>query len=163
MKLEEVLFNPRNIILHFVSPLGPLWMQVSMLSPLKTDHHLLRSSQLQPLTHTVAQVYSQGEWENSVCQVNKEVKSSIYRSCSLSSDTVLFQKDARAFKVGLAIDFGSYVLVFSTLDGLYAVGCQCFPFTHKFLISCDFSHIIPLHAKVYQDSIWTFSRITRTF
>ncbi|KAH9915385.1 hypothetical protein B0H21DRAFT_665055, partial [Amylocystis lapponica] len=53
--------------------------------------------QIQLHTHTMAQVYNQKQWDDNIGNIN----------C-----------DNRKFRVGLALDFGEYVLAFLTLDNL---------------------------------------------
>ncbi|KAJ8521068.1 hypothetical protein ONZ45_g2221 [Pleurotus djamor] len=56
--------------------------------------------QVQLLTHTVVQVYTASEWHDRIAKVAKE---------------------ERGFRVGMALDFGEYVLAFVTLDLLFKV------------------------------------------
>ncbi|KAH7919662.1 hypothetical protein BV22DRAFT_1050902 [Leucogyrophana mollusca] len=76
LNLQGVHTSPRNVILN----LGKLWLQVQL--------H----------THTLPQVYTRSQWDDSIAVVD-----------SMS----------RGFKVGIALDFGEYVLAFDTLDNIY--------------------------------------------
>ncbi|TFY56017.1 hypothetical protein EVJ58_g7891 [Rhodofomes roseus] len=74
--LLSVERTPRSVILDF----GPLKFQI----------HLQ--------THTMAQVYTRGQWDDEICQVNEMT---------------------RGFKIGMAFDFGTCVLAFPTLDKIF--------------------------------------------
>ncbi|KAJ3551827.1 hypothetical protein NM688_g4485 [Phlebia brevispora] len=56
--------------------------------------------QVQYLTHTSVQLFSSAQWYDSVTQVNRET---------------------RGFKIGLALEFGDFVLAFVTMDQLLQV------------------------------------------
>ncbi|KAF4586208.1 hypothetical protein EYR38_010482 [Pleurotus pulmonarius] len=56
--------------------------------------------QVQLLTHTIAQVYTLSQWRDSISKIDKDI---------------------RGFKVGMALDFGDYVLSFLTIDLVFRV------------------------------------------
>ncbi|KAI0648711.1 hypothetical protein C8Q79DRAFT_465257 [Trametes meyenii] len=58
------------------------------------------SFQIQLLTHSLAQPYTRDQWDEEVAQV----------SCA---------QNARGFRVGIAFDFGNYVLAFLSADNLW--------------------------------------------
>ncbi|KAH7919681.1 hypothetical protein BV22DRAFT_1050885 [Leucogyrophana mollusca] len=74
--LHGIHASPRNVILDLTA----LWLQIQL--------H----------THTLAQIYTRSQWDNSIAKVDSTI-------CG--------------FKVGMALDFGEYILVFDTLDNIF--------------------------------------------
>ncbi|KAF4606217.1 hypothetical protein EYR38_000266 [Pleurotus pulmonarius] len=91
-RLVGVHFNPRNVLLQFNS------------SSLHEETAGQWWMQVQMLTHTVLQVYDADQWGRA--------------SQKLTNDHCT-QK--RGFKIGMALDFGDYVMAFLTMDNLFRV------------------------------------------
>ncbi|KAF9487356.1 hypothetical protein BDN71DRAFT_1594545 [Pleurotus eryngii] len=91
LELVDVHFHPRNLILQFRTLNKQLGEK-------------MQSSQLwmqvQMLTHTVVQLYTHSQWHDSLAKVSKK---------------------KRVSNVGIALDFGKYVMAFMTMDLLLTV------------------------------------------
>ncbi|KAH7906202.1 hypothetical protein BJ138DRAFT_1117790 [Hygrophoropsis aurantiaca] len=74
--LRGIHASPRNVILDMTEQ----WLQVQL--------H----------THTLAQIYTRSQWDDSIAKVHCEI---------------------RGFRIGMALDFGEYILAFDTLDNIY--------------------------------------------
>lgn len=90
---------------------------------------ILRASQLQPLTHTSPQLYSAQDWaaiENTPrfkYGSNTEHRVCIHQVL-IERMTLKALNQMLTFHVGLALDFGDFVLAFVSHDNLFRVGMQ---------------------------------------
>jgi hypothetical protein len=70
LKLQAVEWNSRNVILN----LGNIWLQVcDVHSPPYVFFNFCKIPQAQLFTHTMAQIYTRAQWEESVCKVHRDV------------------------------------------------------------------------------------------